>query len=293
MSGFRTVKFLPRQGQDKGLLAGVIGVMVFLSFLAAVVGVYLNEITGSLSADMTTGLSIQIVSADKVENERQVKAVLDLLADTPGVESAERLPLKRLTELLEPWLGVGNVSDELPIPEMIAVTLDTRGQIDTVALEASLKNLAPDARLDDHQQWVGQARSVIDMIKRVAVLSVFLIGLATVAIVIFATHARLSNHRRELELVHLMGAEDRVISAEFRNHFMVHGLKGSLLGVFFAILMIAGIRFLLPPLSEFGLAVSLPTSVWATIVLAIPLLATVITMLTAELTVRRALLRML
>jgi len=293
MSAFQVVSFLPKHGEDRGLLAGVIGVMVFLSSLAAIVGIYLGDITRSVSAEMASGLSVQIVAADRSERERQVQSVLEFLRQTPGVKNAERLPVRELQELLEPWLGVGNVTDELPIPEMITVELETRDQLDLAALAVRLAEIAPDARLDNHQQWIEQARSVLQTIKLVAMLAVTLIGLATVAVVIFATRARLANHRADLELVHIMGAEDRTIAAEFRRHFMFHGLRGGVLGLILASLVIGTIIWLLPPLGDFGQVTHISNFQSFVVVLAIPVIAILVAMATAEFTVRRALLRLL
>ena len=77
MSAFQVVSFLPKHGEDRGLLAGVIGVMVFLSSLAAIVGIYLGDITRSVSAEMASGLSVQIVAADRSEREREVAASME------------------------------------------------------------------------------------------------------------------------------------------------------------------------------------------------------------------------
>jgi cell division transport system permease protein len=293
MSAFLFVSFLPKRGGDRGLLASVIGIMVFLSSLAAVVGIYLGDITQSASAEMASGLSVQIVAADSNDRERQVQSVLEFLRQTPGVKNAERLPVRELQELLEPWLGAGNVTDELPIPEMITVDLETQGQLDIAALAVRLAEIAPDARLDDHQQWIEQTRSVLRTIELLALLAVALIGLATVAVVIFATQARLANHRTDLELVHIMGAEDRTISAEFRRYFMIHGLKGSVLGLIFAAFVVGMIIWLLPPLGDFGQVTRISNMRSFVFVLAIPVIAILAAMITAEITVRRALLRML
>lgn len=293
MNGVRVINFLPTLGQDRGLLAGVIGVMVFLSCIAAVVGIYLHQLTRSMSTEMTSGLSVQIVAADRDERERQVQSVLEYLLQTPGVASAELLSVQELQQLLEPWLGAGNVTKELPIPEMITVELEKEGQLDIAALGAGLAEIAPDARLDNHQQWVEQARSVLQTIKRVALLAIALIGLSTVAIVVFATRARLANHKSALELVHIMGAEDKTIAAEFRRHFMIHGLKGGILGLGLAVLVIGVINWLLPPLGDFGQVTRMTEPQSFVFVLAIPLIAIMVAMTTAEITVRRALLRML
>ena len=43
--------------------------------------------------------------------------------NTPGIIKAQALSTSELNELLEPWLGEGNIGENLPIPAMISVTL--------------------------------------------------------------------------------------------------------------------------------------------------------------------------
>lgn len=289
----RSISFLPKKKEDRGLLAGVIGVMVFLSSLAGATGLYLGGVTRSISSQITNELSVQIVAADQDERRRQTEAVLELLNDTPGIMRAENLPVAELQALLEPWLGTGNVTSELPIPEMIVVELGTTGQLDISALEARISAIAPDSRVDDHQRWVARALSLVGSIRGVTLLAVILIGAATVAVVIFATKARLASHRDTLELVHIMGAEDGTIAAEFRRHFMRHGVRGALFGLALAISIIFLVAWYLPALGNLGRlaqVTGIQNFLW---ILLIPALAVLLTMLTAEMTVRRALRRML
>ena len=47
-----------------------------------------------------------------------------------------------------------------------------------------------------------------------------LVGLATVAIVIFATRAGMAIHHDTIEILHLIGAKDSFIASQFQRHFL-------------------------------------------------------------------------
>ncbi len=240
----RTFYFLPPKEKSNRFLPLIIAVMAFLTILGSAAGLAIYNATDDWSADLSQVMTVQIVHPDALERARQVREVLSVLQGTAGVEAAKEIPKDELRDLLEPWLGVGNVTDDLPIPAMVSVTIRSGARIDTASLNVRLQARAPDANLDDHQQWIGQLTSLSTMIQVTVFISIALIILTTIAMVMFATRAALAAHQETVEIVHLIGATDSLISSEFRKLFMVHGIKGGLIGLAAAVVTMTLILYL-------------------------------------------------
>jgi cell division transport system permease protein len=286
------VSFLPRDGAASGILPWVIAVMVFLSGLALVGGLALHRAVGDWSSALARVITVQIAATDPADREFQTTAALDLLNRVPGIATVRRLDQEAIEALLEPWLGAGNISDDLPIPTMIEVTLSGVGSVDVKALHARLAQAAPDARIDDHQQWLGQLYKLARTVQIVAVAIIILVGLTTISIVVFATRAGMAAHRRVIEVVHLVGATDAVIATEFHRTFLRVGLKGSLAGVAGVGLVLAALHLSSLNMADSFLPSLRPTLPEGLALVWLPLIAATLTMLTARITVLRTLAKM-
>jgi cell division transport system permease protein len=289
MKFLRPFKFLPDSREGGGILPWVIAVMTFLSALSLAAGFAVYNASGSWTSDLRNNLSVQITHSNVTERDRQVALALDVLKATTGVSEAVALGEDELVALLEPWLGIGNVTSDLPVPAMISVLLSPEIKLDLIGLEARVRQVAPDARIDDHQQWIGQLAQLSSAVQMATGLAVFLIALTTVAIVIFATHARMASHRDSIEIIHLIGAEDRIIAGEFRYRFMIYGLKGGIAGFVIAGATIWALTSLSKDMGA-GFLPQLTLQLDQVFIIAgIPFMTALLTLLTANWTVKRAL----
>lgn len=289
----RTLQFLPRENMREGLLPWVIGVMLFLCTLALACGLALGKGLDRWSAGLTTNLTVQIVVEDKAVRERQTQAALTLLRATPGVVEANVLADAEIVALLSPWLGEVPFDAGLPIPTLIDVKLERPDAVNTAGLRERLVAAASGAQLDDHQAWMGQVLDLAAVVRMLLVGIVMMVVLCTIAIVIFGCRAGLATHRESIEIMHLMGAEDSTISKAFDERYLSHGLKGGLLGVVLAALTLYLIARMAERMGQGLVTASLPTSdnlIWLAL---LPLVSAGLTMVTARITVRRALLHMM
>ena len=284
--------FLPPKEKSNRFLPLIIAVMAFLTILGSAAGLAIYNATDDWSAELSQVMTVQIVHPDANERARQVREVLAVLEGTAGVEAAEEIPQDELNALLEPWLGAGNVTEDLPIPAMVSITIRSGARIDTASLNVRLQARAPDANLDDHQQWIGQLTSLSTMIQVAVFVSIALIILTTIAMVMFATRAALAAHRETVEIVHLIGARDALISSEFRKLFMIHGFKGGLIGLAAAVFIMFLIFYLTGSIGG-ALLPRLELNLGQMIFLGlIPLMIAFLSMWTADMTVRHALNKM-
>jgi cell division transport system permease protein len=289
----RTLQFLPIKSLREGLLPWVIGVMLFLCTLSLTGAIAIGKGISNWSDSLTSNFSVQIVVKNPLERGHQTTAAMRLLKATPGITSANVLAEAEILELLSPWLGDMPLNNDLPIPTLIEVKLDPNAAIDTAALSERLRATAPGAQLDDHQAWMAQILDLASVVQLLLGGVVVMVILSTVAIVIFGCRAGLATHQESIEIMHLMGAEDKTISKAFDQRYLAHGLKGGLFGV----LLAAGALWLLSDLAaKMGqglISASMPEAsnlLWLAL---LPLTAAMLTMLTARITVRKALLEMM
>jgi len=274
------------------LLPWVIAVMAYLAALGLAGVVTLDQSVANWRAALSHTVTVQITAGEESARNTQRDAVVKLLKNTPGIDSALPMTKSEVKGLLEPWLGTGNVIDDLPIPLLIDVTLSRDQDVDLAALGKKIAAVAPDAELDDHGNWLQRFIDLAENMKLIAEGIVTLVGLATVAIVIFATRAGMAIHHDTIEILHLIGAKDSFIASQFQRHFLRLGLKGGLIGVGIALLSLLGISRLSFGLEDafiprLGFSVTL-----VVVLLILPVLASFLTMITARQTVTSALSRM-
>lgn len=270
-------------------LPWVIAVMVYLAALALAGALALDAAMSRWGQGLRGVITVQIPAGEAAAGN----AALEVLRATPGVVQARALSRDQLAALLEPWLGPGNLSPELPIPGLIDVRLAPDAELDLETLARRLETAAPGARLDDHKLWLDKIIRLSRWIQLLAAAVVLLIAGAGMAIVVLTTRAGLAVHHDVIEVLHLIGAWDSYIARQFQIHALVLGLRGGFIGLALAALTLLVLSRAAATLEgAFLPALSLGAGGWAALA-AMPLIAGLIATLTARTTVMRALKRML
>ena len=273
-------------------LPWVIAVMVFLGTLVSTVGLLLNQTVGDWRAELSGTITVEIPVPEPAEAEARVAAALDLLHATAGVQDAAVLPPDAVAALLEPWLGDAAGIADLPVPRLIDVKLDQAGRPDMRLLSKRLTDAVPGARIDDHALWLERLARLAQGAQLVAAGTVALIGLATAAVVVFATRAAFTAHHRVIEVLHLIGARDSFIAGHFQRRALVLGLQGGILGLLLGAIILLMLAYLARDLDAALLPRLAMTPSHLAVLAALPVAAALIAMLTARLTVLRALARL-
>jgi cell division transport system permease protein len=286
---FRQIRFLPTENIHGRLLPWVIAVMVFLAGLAMLVALGLQMTARSWHEGLSQSLTVQVINPDAAGRDREVAAALAELRRIPGIASAEQETDDEVAALLEPWLGKGNVGPDLPIPALIDVRLATGTTVDVAAIGAALAKVAPSARIDAHERWLADLLVLMRIVQWIGGMIVGLVGLATVAIIVFATRAGLATHRETVEIVHMMGARDGMIAGAFQRRFLWVGVKGAFIGLIALGIGMAIIYFINQRLEGALLPQLVPPPEVLASLLILPVVSGLLTMLTARFAVMRAL----
>ena len=277
--------------RERRWIAGVIGTLSLLATLALGLALSLSAAGSQWRADFAGILTVEVPAEDDpAAQAAKTAAVLALLRADPAIERAEALDRARAQALLAPWLGAAALG-ALPLPDLIDARLRKGSKPDLPALQARLEAVAPGARADDHARWLSGFLALARAAGIVAFVVTAAVALAAAGAVGFATRAGLAMHRDAVDLLHLVGAEDRYIAFQFARAALRLALARSALGTGggAAVLALAywtatasgALAFPLPALDPWG---------WAAIGL-VPLGATAVAAASAYATVLRALAR--
>lgn len=292
MSG--SFQFLPGEHSRAAtrLLPWVMAIMVYLSALAGTGSLLLHSGFNDWANSLQGRITLQITGDDKQQILTDSQEIRDVLTQTPGIKSARILSDEEISILLEPWLGAGNITDDLPVPVMIDIETNEDAYVNLDALESKINLISANVYLDDHAQWLSHFFSLAYTVEYTALGILVMILLASVCIVIFGTKSSMSEHKHIIEIMHLMGAQDKMIAQAYQKRFMYYGLKGGLVGLMLSFLTVYGLLNLIQNLAD-GF-VEMPTLPYMklSILLVFPVLFALLTMLTARITVMRDLGRM-
>jgi cell division transport system permease protein len=279
---WRPAPFLPERDARDGALIFVVAVLCFLACLTGL-GVIAADRAAHGWSSQLSGEATVIIRARGVETPDAAAArAAETLAGVKGVTEARALEPQKAYDLVRPWLGDVADLEDLPVPRLVAVTLDRRAPANAPTLTAALQAQGLDAVVDDHSVWLKDIEHAAGVVRWTGLAVFLLIAAAAAAVVVFATRAGLAARRDVVEVLHLSGAEDSDIAHLFQSRFAqiagLAGLLGAAAAAFLAaILRLAG--------GASGLTPALPIA-WIDLlaVLPCPLIAALVAAAAARLT---------
>lgn len=281
----------------------LVAIMVYLAALALAGAMAANKLAARWDSGLAGSLTVQLPAAPPgvesgaeseaaAQPDPALRAVVDLLEQTPGVVTTEVLQSGEISALLEPWLGEALLIDDLPLPRLIAVTIDPDQPPDLTVLRRAVLAAAPGSIVDDHQRWLSHLLDLAWAVEIMAIVVVAMVLSAAAIMVAFVTRMGLAAHDQAIELLHLIGAQDSYVAKQFQSHALSLGLRGGLIGLACALPTLYLGRSLLERI-ESGLLpeLALRPHEWSLLIL-LPVASALVTMFTARVTVLRTLARM-
>ena len=287
-------QILPDTGLSGRALTASMSIMCYLACLALGTLIIVNKSVNLWSSNIASEVTVQIRPANGIEMSTAIEAAVNLLKETPGVTSTTVLDQSDAAELLEPWLGSGKVLEELPIPRLVSVLIDPEAPPDYEKLAEEVKANVPGGTLDTHRQWQAQITQTAGTFKLSSYGILFLVSFAAVALVIFATRAAMEANRDTIQVLHLAGAEDNFIAFQVQRHFLKMGARAGLIGMAGGLASFAALAYATKADQTAGFAqasrqllygpLAFTAENYAVLVL-VPLVATLISVVTARLAV--------
>ena len=208
----------------------VIAIMSFLACLTLGTVTIINQTAHDWQSDISREVTIQIRPFDNVEMDKAVREASKIALGFEGISKVIALNDDAAAKLLEPWLGTGLNIEELPVPKLLTVTIESDAKPDFEAMREALKVNVPGSSLDDHRAWVDRLNTMAWAMVMVGISIFSLVMAATILTVIFATRGAMDSNRNVVEVLHFVGADAGFISNEFQQHFLKLGLKGAASG---------------------------------------------------------------
>lgn len=286
---------IPSSASSLTSLTVTMAVMSYLACLAIGALILVDRAVASWTGSLAREMTVQLRIVRDADIDEQLKKAQDLLMQFPGVLKSEILDADESVRLLEPWLGTRSL-DGLPVPRLIRVITDTASPPDVDALETALAKIKG-ARLDTHRKWETELTRMARALTVLSYSILALISVSAIAIVIFATRAVLQANRHIVDLLHLIGARDSYIARQIDGRFLRTGMVSGFIGVglgLFTFLLLG----LLGGGSEAGVAAASRNLLFSRPELAlwsygflflVPVAATIISLVTARVTLMRRL----
>lgn len=285
---------LVQQGRLSGPMPWVIAIMVALTVIAAAAGLALSNTASNAADALSGGATVQVVEANPAERDRQAREAARVLQATPGVLEVHIVSQDEIQRLIEPWLGARIGDEQIPVPALVDLRLrDPISGEKLGQMRHKVRQVAPAARVDAQSTWLKPVFSAIDSLRLLAIALVGLLGCALAAAVLLAVRTALGTNRETIEIVHLLGGTDSQIARIFQRSIGFDAAGGGALGLgmglFVVLLLGQRLEGLGAGLVSTG---SLGLLDWVLLAL-VPIGGVVLAVVTARITVMRALKKML
>ena len=221
---------VPKDSIAGSALVAVIAIMTFLASLITGAVMLVIGSTAEWQSEVAREMTIQVRPTPNRPIDDEVAKAVAVARAARGVAEVRPYSRQDSVRLLEPWIGTGLAIDDLPVPRIIMVRLQSGIQPDVGALRAALAQQVAGATLDDHGGWVDRMRTMAGSAIAIGVGMLALMLTATILSVAFATRGAMAANRPIVEVLHFVGARDGYIARQFQRHFLALGLKGGAIG---------------------------------------------------------------
>lgn len=229
---------LPLKSKQDGPLFFVIAIIVFLACISALITRAAFVSAANWRADLNGAMTVQIKESDN--QPEKIERAREILQNLPGITKLVVHDRAYAEKLLEPWLGQGNIPEDLPLPAIIALTLDNKAPASKDDIKTALSAGNIRTAVDDHQRWSSQMNKSASFLQIFSIIALSLLVAAAIAVTGFGTRANLAARRDVVNTLHLVGAYDGFIASQFERRFGAIGLRAGFVGAAMAGLIIGG-----------------------------------------------------
>jgi cell division transport system permease protein len=278
------------RGSGGQLVTWIVGVMCYLTVLMMVLVFALSAVQHYWQAGMTGRMTLEIPYNKEVSFSDDTKAQLEkALNALPGVQ-AHFLTLEDIGKLVGPWLGTGEVLQELPLPSLVDITrLDMPDAASNDDIQAAAKKIFPDATLDTHEEWLAELMQLAKACRMILIIVSVILAFTAALTVAATARTRLALHKAEVDLLHLIGATDSYIANQFQRQAFRLATEGAGAGLLMAMITMAIIAFAKQHLGDTVIPQLHLSALQWLILITTPVFAGVIAMIASRFTVLHAL----
>ena len=239
---------IPMTGEAGRLyLPWIIGLLVFLLSLVVV---YTASVGGALhrwQVGLSNKLTIEVVELPVVADTNQpttATKVLQALQDMPDVISAELVDSSKLLALLKPWVGQVGLLEDMKLPSLIDVEVKQTPDMDLDVLTKTLQEISPGIRVEPHTRLQGTLFTFGQALKTISYVIMAMIVCVILIVMTLITKSSLLAHRAIIDVLRLIGANNKYIARQFQRQAFFAAFKGGIIGIVLAIPVIYSLSWL-------------------------------------------------
>ena len=232
------------------MLMVVITIMSILAGLAMVVSSASMHAAGQMARQLSDSATVQVTATGSLTMSEQQASVVDILGWHPAVSEFRVVTNAVARKLLELWLGSAASLDGLELPRLIAVRfaddVEVYRDADTIEALSEALSQIPGVILDTH---ITARDGLIAMARTTQGITMFILVLlviATATVIVFATRSSIAANREIVEVLHMIGADNRFVTRQFDRHFCLLGVLGGLFGAVIAAIVLHTALIVLP-----------------------------------------------
>lgn len=209
-----------KQHNSSRFLPWIVALMIYMGILALGITVVTQKVLEHWSLGLKNGFVVEILHQTSHESlpspTEQQKVVLDILQQIPDVEKAHVIATS------EP----GSTT-----PTLIDVKMKFNKTVDLSQLERELKHVLPNIVVRDQAELRQNLLVIGRTIFATALIFSCVIAATTMITIAFATYSGLITHQPVIDVLRLLGANDRYIAQHFQKHALRLSFRGSLLAI--------------------------------------------------------------
>lgn len=235
--GFKNHDLPLNNSEDTKFLLLLIALMTFLTILTFSTVFILNNLANRWSSGLENKVTIEIpIETPKGEIlsqntiQKETNKISKALQNDKNIKSLEILTASDIQDLISPWIGDNLTLDDLPLPGLIAIELKKADSQSIHDLETTIKETSQFAYLETHHKWLADVIGFARTLKTLSLIIAIIILGITITALTAGMHTRMAIHKKELGLLHAIGASDHYIAQQFQNHAMILTAKGAIIG---------------------------------------------------------------
>lgn len=273
--------------------AAIVTIVVTVLLLGVLVPVLYS--TGSKTEDVRSQIALRVFLYDDA-TKGEIRKLEEQIQSIPHVTSTEFVTKGEALEILRTNLNDEDLVSELnsnPLPASFNVNLDNPDNLEAVRAELSPPGQSGEARpispiieeVKDSRTEASEIRAVTGAVKIVLIVIAGLLLAASLMLVGNTIRLSIYARRREVEVMHLVGATPWFIRWPFMIEGLIVGFVGAATAV--AILLVGKVTIIDPLAARFNLVDNLNTISFAPLVAVLVASAMIVSALGSGITLRR------
>ena len=279
---------------NKGFLPFITAFMVFVASITLATALIGNTLASDWNNHMNNNLTIQVLPDMKAKNpaqeiEARINNITKILKQTPGIKSFYAMTKGETVNLLKPWIGD---KIDITLPRIISVQISDIIPLNTKSLINEMKNYSSLIKLETYETWMYDFKNTISAVQTLLGVIIILILLTTAITISYATKSGLNINKKVINIMHMVGATNKYISTHFSRQMMILAVSGGFIGYIISCVVILIIKSISKDISD-GIIANFEFSGYIYLqILIIPIIAGIIAKISAMLTIRKELNKM-